>query len=115
MGIQGQRMDDNAIVPFRLSPALAKFTTICQSRHALLEAIEAASSSILHNQFTIMGITRGILRDEELKRKTDFEELEMESMQLTSLIKTRSQVIINNLNKINKDAAKVTNEAMSTQ
>ena len=39
----------------------------------------------------------------------------MESMKLTSLVKTRSQVIINNLNKINKDAAKVTNEAMSTQ
>ena len=71
--IHGQRMENN--FNFRLSPGLAKFTTICQSRHALLEAIEAASSSILHNQFTIVGITRGILRDEELKRKSDFEEV----------------------------------------
>ena len=39
----------------------------------------------------------------------------MDSAQLISQIKQRSQVIINNLNKINKDATKVTNEAMNTQ
>ena len=62
-------MDNSGLVPFRLTPSLSTFTTVCQSRHALLEIIEAASNSILYNPFTILGITRGILRDEELKRK----------------------------------------------
>ena len=67
--IQGQKMDN--CKTFRLTPSLSDFTTICRSRHALKESIQAASGSILHNQFTIQGITRGILRDEELKRNVD--------------------------------------------
>ena len=39
----------------------------------------------------------------------------MSAAQLTSLVKTRAQVIITNLNKINRDGPKVTNEAMNTQ
>lgn len=67
-------MDNNRTCqpPFRLTPSISHFTQVCDSRHALLEAIQAASCSILHNSFTIHGITRAILRDEELKRKHDY-------------------------------------------
>ena len=61
--------------PFRLTPSISHFTQVCDSRHALLEAMQATSNSILHNPFSILGITRAILRDEELKRRHDQNEV----------------------------------------
>jgi len=111
-------MDNNRTCqpPFRLTPSISHFTQVCDSRHALLEAIQAASCSILHNSFTIHGITRAILRDEELKRKHDYnlQETELSSSQLTNAIRGRSQTIITQLEKMNRDAGKVANQATNT-
>ena len=46
-----------------------------KTQSALLEAMQATSNSVLHNPFSILGITRAVLRDEELKRRHDQNEV----------------------------------------
>ena len=40
--IQGQKMETNRNIQpaFRLTPSISNFTQVCESRHALLEAIQ---------------------------------------------------------------------------
>jgi len=96
--IMGQKIESGMPKSIRLTPNLMSMLTFCGSPHALVEAMQSTCQSLLAESFVTSGVSKAIIRDEELVDDTT-------AWGIATQSKATSVAV--NLEKINKDATKI--------
>ncbi|CAG5107634.1 Oidioi.mRNA.OKI2018_I69.chr1.g3420.t1.cds [Oikopleura dioica] len=100
--IIGQKIESSSPKSIRLTPNLMSILTFCGSPHALVEAIQSTCQSMLADSFVTNGVSKAIIRDEELIADTNAWGIATQ---------TKANAVALNLEKLNKDATKIVLQA----